>query len=145
MIFFGDWETAWHPSLHRLITKGWDLLFYIWRKHCLHNTDRFTAPCSNPELKQTAIRPNIDGQLAPPNFGRQGYSLLYKKSHWDPTVSNKNSTQKLTGWWVILLKSWWSQRGLFTEYFTPDFAIHNPSKIDCFEVGMLVGISLTHH
>lgn len=84
-------KTAWHPGLHRLITKGWNLFFYIWRKHCLHNTDRFTVPSSNPGLQHTAIRQNMDGQPVPWSLERE----MARKGLWRPTVSNKNSTQKI--------------------------------------------------
>lgn len=67
-------KTAWHPGLHRLITKGWNLFFSIWKKHCLHNTGRFTTPCAG--LQHTAIRQNIDGQPEPWNSGRDGYSIF---------------------------------------------------------------------
>lgn len=134
-------KTALHPGLHRLITKGWNLFFYIWRKHWLHKTEGFTAPSSNLGLQHTAIRQNMDGQPEPWTSGRDGYSLLTQgeKKPWGPTVSNKNcSPGKLVDdfflkWILSSSHRWVNLTFQCAEDTTLHFVLHNPYKIGCLE------------
>lgn len=96
-------KTAWHPGLHRLITKGWNLFFYIWRKHCLHNTEGFTAPSSNLGLQHTAIRQNMVGQPVPWTSAGDGYSLLAHGGNPPPRSPQFQIKILVPGnWWMDL-------------------------------------------
>lgn len=98
------------PQAELLNYKGMKSLVYIWREHCSHNTDRFTAPSPNPALRCTAIRPDIrrldgrplsrrEGAVQPPFFSFLLSSLVTDRTQAPgiPTVKSSIQSASVVG------------------------------------------------
>lgn len=126
-------ETTWHLSLHRLITKGWNLLFYIWRKHCLRMLIDLQLPVLTLNSSTQQLVQNMDRQPALWSWGLQRASAA-------PELPIKYSAGNRS----FLFQAHRSRRGDSSS--ASNSASCNPSRTGSVGDGALAGISvsLTH-